>query len=69
MRLIFSLFIVLLVSCTTKYATNGENIYLRADNGASLVVPAPLTTDNISHYYDLPQRPENPRVDISLPTV
>ncbi len=59
--------IVLLPSCS-HYASNGEKQYLLSRNGATLVIPPPLTDNNISHFYDLPQQNQNAKVSIAPPT-
>ncbi|WP_419418912.1 hypothetical protein ACNVED_10190 [Legionella sp. D16C41] len=56
----------LLVSCS-KYTTNAEKMYLHSRNGATINVPSPLTTANISHFYDLPSPGQNVDVDITSP--
>lgn len=38
----------------SKYATTGEKLYKQSQNGPMLVVPPPLTRDNISSFYVLP---------------
>lgn len=49
--------------------TGGENNdYLTSRNGPDLVIPHPLTTQNISHFYDLPPQNQDPRVSIKPPT-
>ena len=54
-------------ACTTKYASNGENLYLQSRNGVKLNVPPPLTSANISPFYDLPAQTENARVSVNPP--
>ena len=44
----------LLSACSSHYASNGESIYAKSQQGVSLVLPAPLTGVNITHVYDLP---------------
>lgn len=56
-------------ACTTKYSTNGENLYKKSRNGAQLEVPAPLTASNLSNFYTLPaQNNPNPEVNIAPPS-
>lgn len=60
--------VLLLAACTSRYASNGENKYLQSRNGPGVVVPSPLTTMNISHFYDLPQQNQNAVVSIAPPS-
>ncbi|MGQ3890364.1 hypothetical protein [Legionella sp. CNM-4043-24] len=64
---IIILSMVLLSSCASRYASNGEQLYLGSRNGQQLVVPPPLTSSNISHFYDLPQQNANAVVNIAPP--
>lgn len=59
---VFGLF---LTSCS--YVSNGEKYYMQARNGAPLVIPAPLSSSNISHFYDLPPQNGNATVSIAPP--
>ena len=43
-----------LTACSTQYTSTGEEHYRQARNGEIITVPAPLTGNNISHFYDLP---------------
>jgi len=56
-----------LTACNSRYASNGENLYLQSRNGEALVVPPPLTSANISNFYDLPQQTQDARVSIAPP--
>ncbi|KGP63438.1 hypothetical protein EP47_09500 [Legionella norrlandica] len=56
-----------LSSCNSRYASNGENLYLKSRNGDVLVVPSPLTSANISNFYDLPPQTQDARVSIAPP--
>lgn len=58
--------ILLLQACSTNL-TNADKQYLQSKNGTKLVVPAPLTDKNTSHFYDLPDQNKNPRVSIAPP--
>jgi uncharacterized lipoprotein len=58
----------LLLTACSQYASNGEQLYLRSKNGATVVEPSPLTGSNISHFYDLPQQNENVQVSIIPPS-
>ena len=51
----------------SRYATNGESLYLMSRNGPILEVPPPLSKANISNFYDLPQQNQNARVSIAPP--
>lgn len=57
----------LLSSCGSRYASNGEQLYLTSHNGQKLLVPPPLTSSNISHFYDLPPQTGNAMVNIAPP--
>lgn len=69
MRKLSTIFLMALctTACTTKYATNGENLYLKSKNGIRVSVPPPLTSSNISPFYDLPAQTQNAKVSISPP--
>lgn len=54
-------------ACSSRYASNGENLYLQSRNGEKVVVPPPLTSAYISNFYDLPPQNEDARVDIAPP--
>jgi hypothetical protein len=58
---------LLLTACSSRYATNGESIYMQSQNGQNLLIPSPLSSDTISHFYDLPQPTENPTVSLEPP--
>ena len=47
-------FLLLSMQSCTKYASTGENLYKQSRNGPVLDVPPPLTRDNISNFYVLP---------------
>lgn len=55
-----------LMSCS-KYSSNGENLYLQSKNGQKVEVPPPLTSSNISNFYDLPEQTQDPKVNIQPP--
>lgn len=59
---------LILCSCASQYASNRDKQYLASRNGKQLVVPPPLTTSNISHFYDLPQNNKSAAVSIAPPT-
>ncbi|WP_045096147.1 hypothetical protein [Legionella fallonii] len=56
-----------LSACSSRYSSNGENLYLQSRNGVQIEVPPPLTSANISHFYDLPPQNQNPQVSIAPP--
>lgn len=58
---------LVLPACSSKYASNGENLYLNSKNGTKIVVPPPLTSANISGFYDLPPQTQDARVSIVPP--
>lgn len=58
---------LLLTACNTRYSSNGETLYLQSRNGEKLVVPPPLTSSNLSNFYDLPPQNEPARVSIAPP--
>lgn len=53
-----------LSACSSPYSSTGENQYLQSRNGNKLVVPAPLTSRNISYFYVLPEQNQNAKVSI-----
>lgn len=59
---------VLALSACSNYSTNGENLYLQSRNGVKMEVPHPLTSANISHFYDLPNQDQPAKVSIVPPT-
>ena len=60
----------LLVSCTTRFATNGEKLYLKSQNGPGVKVNPPLTNTNISPFYNLPSQQSGVKpVSIAPPVV
>ena len=54
-----------LSACNSRYSNNSENLYLQSHNGVKLEVPPPLTSANISNFYDLPAQNQDPRVNIA----
>lgn len=52
---------------SSEYASNNKEQYLKSHNGAQLVVPPPLTTSNISDFYNLPVQNQNAKVSITPP--
>ena len=65
-KLTFIALCFVLVGCS-KYSSNGENLYLQSRNGTKIVVPPPLTSSNISNFYDLPEQNQDPKVSIDPP--
>ena len=60
---------LLVAACSSHYASNGEQQYLKSRNGPPLLVPELMTTANISHFYDLPPQNQNARISITPPVV
>jgi uncharacterized lipoprotein len=58
-----------LTACTLPYASNDKQQYLLSKNGAALDVPAPLTAENLSGFYDLPDAKDAHRVSVAPPQV
>lgn len=58
---------LLLSACSSRYASNGENLYMQSRNGVLLQVPSPLTRSNLSSFYVLPQQTGNPTISIAPP--
>ena len=58
---------LLLSACSAQYTSNGEQQYLKSRNGVNLVIPPPLTSANISHFYDLPPQNQDAQVSIEPP--
>lgn len=56
-----------LSACSSRYSSNGENLYLQSRNGVKLEVPPPLTSANLSSFYDLPPQNQSARVSIAPP--
>ncbi len=44
---------VFIIGCAQQY---GPNSYKQSINDTGIIVPAPLTPQNISHFYDLPKQ-------------
>ncbi len=60
--------LLLLSGCSAQYTSNGEQQYLQSRNGVNLVVPLPLTSTNISHFYDLPSQNQDAKISTEPPT-
>lgn len=58
---------LVLTACSNQYASNGEKYYMHSHNGTELLVPAPLTSSNISHFYDLPAQNQKAAVSVEPP--
>ena len=56
-----------LSACSSRYSSNGENLYLKSQNGGKLEVPKPLSNENISNFYDLPPQKQDAQVSIAPP--
>lgn len=53
-----------LSACSSPYSSTGETQYMQSRNGTMVVVPAPLTSKNISYFYVLPEQNQNANVSI-----
>ena len=51
----------------SKYASSADKQYINSKNGNNINVPAPLSGENISHFYDLPNSGEKNPVSIVPP--
>ncbi len=56
-----------LSSCASYYSSTGEKQYLQSRNGPTLVVPPPLTRDNVSEFYTLPEQNQDANIGIEPP--
>jgi hypothetical protein len=54
-------------SCSSYYTDNGDQRYLKSKNGPTLVVPPPLNTYSMSHFYDLAVQDKPAKVQIEPP--
>ena len=59
--------LTILTACSAQYTSNGEQLYLKSRNGENLVVPKPLTSENLSHFYDLPSQNQDAHVSVIPP--
>ncbi|MFJ1269756.1 hypothetical protein ACD661_14420 [Legionella lytica] len=59
--------LLVLTACSGRYSSNGENLYLKSRNGVNLVVPPPLTKENISDFYNLPPQNQDAKISIAPP--
>lgn len=67
-KISFMIIGLLVLSGCSRYASNGESLYLKSRNGEKINVPSPLTSSNISSFYDLPAQNQDARVSIEPPT-
>lgn len=58
-----------LTSCAVKYASNDKAQYLLSKNGPQIEVPPPLTSANISNFYELPNPAEERKIGVTPPRV
>lgn len=56
-----------LSSCSSRYSSNGEELYLKSRNGVKVEVPHPLTSANLSSFYDLPPQNQDARISAAPP--
>lgn len=52
---------------TTEYASNDKSQYLKSKNGPDLVIAEPLTAQNISDFYRLPDQTNAAKISIRPP--
>ncbi|QRN03233.1 hypothetical protein GH742_04760 [Legionella sp. MW5194] len=64
----FIVFLALIASGCSHVKNNSDQKYLQSRNGPGLVVPSPLTSDNVSHFYDLPAQDNKAKVSIEPPS-
>lgn len=64
-----SLVVFVLVGLTScaQYLKNNNDLSMRSRNGTKLVVPPPLTSDQISSYYDLPTQYQAAQISLAPP--
>jgi uncharacterized lipoprotein len=51
----------------TDYPSNNQDQYLKSTNGATIVVPKPLTNSNLSDFYILPDQKQNAKASVLPP--
>lgn len=56
-----------LSACHAPYASNDAKQYLESKNGPRLVIPKPLSSDNLSFFYTLPMIKGNVETTIIPP--
>lgn len=59
--------VVLGLSSCSYFGQNDANV-LNSRNGGSLVIPSPLTSDNLSPYYELPAQTQNAHISLVPPS-
>lgn len=64
-KLVCSLGILFLAACSSQITTTAERDYVKAVNGQKIQVSAPLSSEEINHYYDLPE-PAAPYSKVSI---
>lgn len=57
----------LLTSCADLYDSNGEQQYMSSRNGTVVKVNPPLSSANISDFYDLPEQDKDAKVSTMPP--
>lgn len=67
MKKIAVIILAISVCACSQYASNADKQYLNSRNGTALVVPSPLTSLQISHFYDLPKQDNHTAVSIAPP--
>ena len=68
MKYVVIMLSAILCSCASQFGSSAENAYLNSRNGAYPVITAPLTSSNLSHFYDLPQEEAPVAVTITPPS-
>ena len=65
--ILFTMVTLFLTACSLPYTTNDKQQYASSRNGPVLVVPPPLTRENLSNFYELPAQNGNPKVSVAPP--
>lgn len=63
-KMVYVVLALCVLTGCSRYSSNGETLYLQSRNGEKVVVPPPLTSEHISHFYDLP--PQNDKAEVSI---
>jgi uncharacterized lipoprotein len=61
--------VLYITACSTKYASNDQQQYLKSHNGPQLETPAPLTHENVSGFYDLPAPEGAKKISVIPPQI
>jgi uncharacterized lipoprotein len=72
-RILVLIFAYLLSGCnllpTEEFSSNRQHEYLHSKNGKNLVVNQPLTSSNLSDFYQLPNQDQPAKVSIKAPII